>query len=177
MALNEVNNICDKSGANQKILQLFNNKCFTIVDGADSKSVFCLDDFAFPVDGSSCISIDIEMDNGEIILFDNNIELIGSPAEPLVEGKQYVRGILLKIDYPENDNNGEEIDITNKRVELYIEDSELFEYRRYPLYNLFTIFTNPKSNNASDLINKIKVVNPNDFNISITGLLIYGKVQ
>ena len=178
MALNDVNNICDRSGDTQKLLQLFDDKCFKIIDGADAKTAFCLDKFAFPVDGHSCISIDIESDGGEIILFNNDVSIIGSPSQDLTQDRQYVRGILLNIEYPSLDSNGDEILITDKNSELYIEDVETLQYRKYPIYNYFALFTNPKSNNPSDLINKIKIVNPNTmFNISITGLLVYGKVQ
>lgn len=178
MALNEVSNICDRSGDTQKLLQLFDDKCFKIIDGSDAKSAFCLDDFAFPVDGHSCISIDIEMIGGELVLFDNYVQIIGSPSQDLTQDKQYVRGILLKVDYPSLDDNGEEILITDKKVSLYIEDVDTLQYRRYPMYNLFSLFTNPKSNDPADLINKIKIVNPSDiFNVNISGLLIYGKAQ
>jgi hypothetical protein len=47
-----------------------------------------------------------------------------------------------------------------------------------PLYDLFTTFTNPKSNKASELINKIKVVNPSSkFKIRVVALVIYGTAE
>lgn len=178
MAINNINSICDRTEDTQKMLQLFDDRCLKIIDGADAKTAFCLNKFAFPVDGHSCISIDIESEGGEIVLFNNDISIIGSPADDLSKDQNYVRGILLNIEYPSLDLNGEEISILDKSVDLYIEDVNSLQYKRYPLYNLFALFTNPKSNDPNDLINKIKIVNPNDnFNISITGLLIYGKVQ
>lgn len=178
MALNEIKDICGSGEENQPILQLFDNKCFTLVDGKDAKSMFCLDDFAFPVDGHSCISIDLSINGGEHILFDNNISIMGSPIEPLTEGSAYIRGILLKIEYPKLDSNGEEIDLTDKNVDLYIQNASSSEYVAYPLHNLFALFTNPKSNSPTELINKLKIVNmSSEFSVNMTGLLIYGKAQ
>lgn len=179
MAIPKIGDICDGgSASSQAILQLFDDKCFKIVQGASAKTGFCLDDFAFPVDGMSCIEIDAQMDGGELTLFDNEILTIGSPMLDLTEGSMFVRGIMIKITYPKKDDNGEEILITDKSVELWIEDAETLTYKKLPLYNLFTLFTNPKSNDPRDLINRIKIVNPNSlYNVKISGLIVYGKTQ
>ena len=96
----------------------------------------------------------------------------------LLEGKLFVRGILLSIEYPSKDTNGEDIDIVDKNVELWIEDAETLQYKKHPLHNFFSIFTNPKSNDPRDLINRIKIVNPNTlFSVKVKGLIVYGKVQ
>jgi hypothetical protein len=178
--ISKVNDICNKDGStSQEILQLFDDKCFKLVKGADVTGSFCLDDFAFPSDGHICMSMNIEMGGGEeLTLFDNEILTVGSPASELEMNDMYVRGIIIKITYPVNDDDGEEIDITDKSVELWIEDAATLQYKKYSLYNLFSIFTNPKSNDPSDLINRIKIVNPNElFDIKVDGLIIYGKVQ
>lgn len=172
-----INDICECCGGNgpQAILQLFNDKCFKIVEQEKIISDFCLSDFAFLSDGHSCINLNLEPDQ-ELTLFNNQLESIGSPAE-LDDSKYYVRGILLYVNYPINDNNGEEIEIKNKSVELWIEDGESLQYKRYYLHNLFMMFSNSKTNQPDQLINKIKVINPNsDFHIKLRGLLIYGKI-
>lgn len=176
-----VDRICDKYYADkQDILQLFDDKCFKIVSGADITAQFCLGDFAFPSDGHSCISMDLSMNGGEKILFDNEILTTGSPSLGITldSGKLYARGILLNIEYPSLDDNGEEIDIADKKVELWIEDAESLTWNKFPLYNLFIYTTNPKSNESKDLINRIKIVNPNElFKIKIRGLIIFGEAK
>lgn len=177
MAISDLTDICSNSSS-QDILQLFDDKCYKIVSGVSITGQFCMGDFAFPSDGHSCISLNIDVNQGELTLFDNEILTIGSPIMDLIEGKLFVRGILIKIDYPTKDDNGEEIVITDKKVELWIEDAESLQYNKLPLYNFFSLFTNPKSNDPRDLINRIKIVNPNElFKIKVSGLIVYGKVQ
>lgn len=174
-----VDKICSSSLADsQDILQLFDDKCFKIVSGKDITGQFCLGDFAFPVDGQGCISINLELDGGEKTIFDNEILSIASPFNELEIGKPYVRAVMLKITYPLDDINGEEINIKDKKVELWIEDAESLEFKKIPLYNLFMIFTNPKSNDPRDLINRIKIVNPHVlYKVKISGLVIYGNAE
>ena len=63
-------------------------------------------------------------------------------------------------------------------MKLYIENGESLAGIELPLYDLFTMFTNPKSNKTSELINKIKVVNPSTkFKIRVVALVIYGKAD
>ena len=177
MAVPKINTICDSSST-QDILQLFDDKCFKVVSGVKTGAELCLADFAFPSDGTSCVSLDAEMAGGEIVLFDNEILTVGSPVTDLTEDKIYVRGILLKITYPVNDDNGEEIDIVDKSVELWIEDVATLTYKKYSIYNFFALFSNPKSNDPLDLINRIKIVNPSAlFSVKISGLIIHGKVK
>lgn len=168
-----LNEICDCCGGyeNQPILQLFDNKCFGIADGKDVTEEFCLKDFAFPTDGYSCIGLTVQNDGGTATLFDNQLPI---PLVILESGKAYARGILLKITYPTNDLNTEEISIINKNVILNIEtyDGTLTSY---PLYNFFSIFTNPKSNDPSQIINKIELSNPNvDYSVRISALILFG---
>jgi hypothetical protein len=172
-----LNEICDCCGgnANQPVLQVINN-CFSITDGKDILGQFCLNDFGFPTDGHTCIGINVDSDHGTKNIFNNEL-LVFSPAGELISGKAYARGILLKIIYPTTDNNGEDIILTNKNVILSIEtyDGNVSEY---PLYNFFSIFTNPKSNEPSQLINKIDIINPNtDYSIRISALVLFGNAE
>lgn len=175
--LPKLNNICDCCDNDQSLLQLFDDKCFKIVDGADVIASFCLGDFAFPVDSHSCLNFTLNPET-EISLFDNEIISIGSPSVDLVSGNLYVRGVMIKIVYPTNDNDGEEISILDKNVELWIEDAATLDYKKHPLHNLFMIFTNPKSSDPGTLINRIKIVNPSDnFKVKIIGLIMHGTAQ
>ena len=173
----KINNICDCCDTDQPILQLFEDKCFKIADGAETKGSFCMGDIAFPSDGYSCLDINLGVLTGETTLFDNEIIAVGSPNSTLTSGQNYARGILIKITYPVNDDNAEEISILDKSVELWIEDVASLTYKKYPLYNLFVLFTNPKSNDPSELINRIKIVNPNSYKVKVTGLVIFGEAQ
>ena len=121
------------------------------------------------------MGMNVTIDGGEIILFDNALGAF-SPSAVLESEKLYARGIMIRIIYPVNNTDGEEIQLVDKSVKIEIEDSETLTPTQYPLYDFFTIFTNPKSNKASDLINKIKIVNPNLlYNIRVSALILYGK--
>lgn len=172
MSIN-LNAVCDCCGGseNQPILQVFDNKTFGIVDGKEITEEFSLKDFAFPTDGYSCVGVNLDLTGGSHELFNNNLPI---PMTTLVSGKAYARGLLLKITYPTNDSNSEEILITNKSVKLTIETYDGIS-TDYPLYNLFSIFTNPKSNDPSQLINKIEVTNTHStYQVRITGLILLG---
>lgn len=165
--------ICDCCGGseNQSILQLFDNKNFGIADGKDITEEFSLKDFAFPTDGYSCAGLNIESSGGTTELFNNHLPI---PTTQLDSGKAYARGLLLKITYPNNDSNSEEINIGDKSIILTIETFDGIS-TDYPLYNFLAIFTNPKSNDPEKIINKIEITNPNaDYSIRISALILFG---
>lgn len=171
-----LNEICDCCGGTDKqpILQLFDDRCFRIVEGKDVHGEFCLKDFAFPADGYSCVGLNVDSGGGEITLFDNKLETL-SPSASLISGELYARGVLVRIIYPTYDTNGESLTLADKSVKLYIENGESLSGVEIPLYDLFMTFTNPKSNKSAELINKIKVVNPSTkFKIRVIALVIYG---
>jgi hypothetical protein len=171
--------ICTCCGGydDQPIFQLFDDKCFKIVNGKDIDAEFCLKDFAFPVDGHSCVSLNLELDGGEIVLFDNQLGTF-SPSAILESKKAYARGVLVKITYPVYDEDGETLTLTKKNVKIVMENAVDFTPAEFPLYDLFTIFTNPKSNKTEDLINKIKIVNPNlNYKVRVNALILYGQAE
>lgn len=175
MTIPKINEICNCCGdSTQPILQLFNDKCFRIVEKDQVHGDFCLGNFAFPVDGYQCTGINLDINGGETTLFDNAI-VNASPAELLEEEKLYARGILLRVIYPTNDNDGETLSTLDKSILVYIENVDQVGVT-FPLYDLLTWFTNPKSDKVQDLINKIKIINPNTkYKIRVSGLVIYGK--
>ena len=142
-----LNEICTCCGGyeNQPLLQLFDDKCFRIVEGKETHGEFCLKDFAFPVDGYTCLGLNVDVDGGEMTIFDNQALLI-SPSAVLESEKLYARGVMIRITYPVNNTNGEEIELVDKSVKIEIENAEPLGSQQYPLYDFFMIFTNPKSN-------------------------------
>ena len=171
--------ICTCCGGyeNQPVLQLFDDKCFKIVDGKDTHGDFCIKDFAFPVDGYSCVGLTLDLDGGEITLFDNQLGAF-SPSSVLESGKSYARGVLVRIVYPTYDEDGEALTFTQKSVKISIEDSVTLTASEFPMMDLFTIFTNPKSNKVEDLINKIKIINPNlKYKVRVSALVLYGQAE
>jgi len=179
MAVPNLNDICDCCGGyeNQPFIQLFNDKCFKIVDQKDVTGDFCLADVSLAVDGYTCIGLRLESSGGTLTLFDNQV-IINSTSQILESEKEYVRGILLKITYPIYDNNSEEIALTAKSVKLSIERASDMQSLEYPLHNLFIMFMNPKSNDPEDLINKIEIINPNvDYIVKVSALVLFGKAD
>ena len=173
----KIKDICEDCGDHSSILQLTDTKEFGIFEHGSGSQIGSLDlsHFATPVDGHTCVHLSAEVNNGELEIFNNSI--VGSPAT-LVEGTQYVRSMIINIVYPVLDTNGEEIDIKDKNVQLWIEDAESLQYKKYPLHTLFTLITNPRSNDPSQLINKIKIINPNTlFEVKVNGLITYGKAE
>lgn len=175
----KIKDICEDCGDQSSILQLTDSKEFGIFEQGSGSKIGSLDlsDFASPVDGHTCTHLNITINSGELELFNNGITNLGSPAI-LDEGRLYVRGIIIKIDYPKLDINGEEIAISDKNAEIWIADAESLQYKKYPMHTLFTLITNPKSNDPSQLINKIKIVNPNSlFEVKVNGIITFGKAE
>ena len=172
MSLNDVCTCCG-GYENQPILQLFEDKCFKVYDGTKLNGEFCLADFAFPVDGHTCTGLNVNVSD-ELVIFDNALDPLG--VDPLESGKLYARGVIIKIVYPTNDVDGDELEYVQKSVKLVMQNSTTFAETEYPLSDLFMIFTNAKSNRREDLINKIKVVNPNsNYAIRVMALVIFGE--
>lgn len=175
----DLSSVCTECGGydNQPILKLLSDGCLTIVDGKNTDGDFCLNDFAFPVDGHTCVSLNVEMSGGELTIFDNHFGAV-SPANIVEVGKLYARGVLIRLIYPLTDDNGESLTLANKSARIYIENAATLESAEYPLYDFFSIFTNPKSSNIEDLINKIKIINPNSlYNIRVSALVLFGKAE
>lgn len=154
-------------------------KCFTISDQDKVTGQICLDDFAYPVDGRRCVGLEVPKTaegakDESITLFDNEIE-ITSPSEELDPNKSYARGIILKIVYPTQDENLEEVPLVSKKCFITITNS-LGQECTYPLYNFFSIFTNPETVDPEDFINKIVITNPSTkYNFYVDALIIYTK--
>jgi len=172
-----LNEVCDCCGGyeNQPVLQIFSDNCFRVVEGKDTHGEFCIGNFAFPVDGYSCLALNAEVSGGEITVFDNAVNVL-SPSEVLESGKLYARGVMIRIVYPTYNTDGDSLATIDKSVRISIETADTLTTSEYPLYDFFTIFTNPKSNKVEDLINKIKIINTNElYAVRVSGLVLFGK--
>ncbi len=162
-----------------KPLLTLKDKCFVVSDQDKITAKICLDDFAYPVDGKQCIGLEIPKsisgaENESLVLFDNEIS-ISSPAEDLDSNKSYVRGIILKVIYSVEDENSEEVPLASKKSFITITNA-LGEACTYPLYNFFSIFTNPETLDPQDFINKIVITNPSTkYSFKIDALVLYTK--
>jgi len=178
--LPNLTNICTECGGyeNQPMLRLMDNKSFAVLDGKNIDEEFYLKNFGIPVDGTTCVNLNVELGGGELTLFDNEIVPLSPAEELLTSGKLYARGILLKTTFPLNDENTEEIKFIDKSLNIYIERADTFEATEYPIFELFIMFTNPKSNKVKDLINKIKIINYNsNYKVRINALILFGKAE
>lgn len=174
--MSNLNDVCDCCGGyeDQAILQLFDDKCFKIVEDGTTGEDFCLGDFAFPVDGNTCLKLNVDSSGGEVLIFDNALDPFNTA--PLESGKLYARGALIRIIYPINDDDGEEITYVQKSVKISVQNAITFADTEYPFHDVFIMFTNAKSNVQTDLINRIKVINPNtNFKIRVSALVVLGK--
>jgi hypothetical protein len=174
-----VNGVCVCSTVATKPLLTLKNNCFVIEDGDKTTGKICLDDFAYPVDGKQCMQLEIpkSAEGAEwqsLTLFDNNIS-IASPSEDLDSTLSYVRGIILKIMYSVEDENLEEVPLKDKKSYITITNAD-GEECTYPLYNFFSIFTNPVVDDPSEFINKIVISNPSTkYSFKVDALILYTK--
>jgi len=103
----------------------------------------------------------------------------GIASEPayfiLQNDKNYSRGCLLYIDYPVNDKNGDPVVPAAMSCDIKITDYTGSSIT-YPISQFFSQFSNPETLNATKLINKIEIHNPNlNFSIKVKGLIVYVK--
>ena len=79
------------------------------------------------------------------------------------------------IDYPVNDKNGEPVIPAAMSCDITITDYTGSSIS-YPISQFFSQFSNPETLNATKLINKIEIHNPNlNFSIKVKGLVVYVK--
>lgn len=152
------------------------NGCFSIFDREKLIASFCeFKNLSFPVDGFSLIDLTV-CGNSTETLFDNNLQSIAAVngAYPLAENTSYVRGILLAIIYPASNT----IEATTYSSDLTIYDRGAVNTMVIPVGEMFSHFSNPDANDASQLLNKLTITNPNAaFSIKVKGLIISSKTN
>jgi len=161
--------ICD-SIASLKILTL-RDDCFRVEFGANTLAEWCcLQNLAYPVDGFKKV-FDIVGPESDFILFDNELEDI-SPA-PQYESRLITRGFILYFSYADKDVNGEDVEDIDKNLGVTIWDSSNNSFT-IPVYQFFSLLSNPVTDVKTQLINKIEIVNSNNFDVTVSGLLLLG---
>lgn len=89
--------------------------------------------------------------------------------------RNYVRGCILYIDYPVMDKDGEAVLPEAQSCQVKLTDIDMNQFTN-SVANLFSHLSNPMTRNATKLINKIEVYNPNpNFSIKVRGMVIYTK--
>lgn len=96
------------SGGNGDGTITIENGCF-LATGPNGKQVveLCFNDWDFPSQNVSLVNFDI-LPGDSTVLFDN--KLTNYVATPLPVNKSYVRGVVIKVTYPNTDANGVTVD-------------------------------------------------------------------
>jgi hypothetical protein len=190
--------ICDNNPTKQ-VLKLV-DRCFTIFNKAQTLAQFCqLTGWIYPVDSYQLINY--EVCAGETLsVFDNSLDTIPPysgqvtvPNYPLgTDGefiqadsngnyyilqidKNYTRGVILYIDYPQLDKNGELIIPANMNSQLSLVNRDLTSLNTQ-IGQFFSHFSNPDTMDANKLINRLEITNPSStFSIKVSGLIIQVK--
>ena len=103
------------------------------------------------------------------------------PASPdrnyylLKNDKNYVRGIILWIDYPSVDKNGDDVPLGNMSSQI-TQVNRLLVDSTFEVGQFYSHLANPVTLDANKLINILEITNPNEnFSIKVSGLIIYVK--
>lgn len=153
-----------------KLLILF-KKCFTVIYRDKFYQQICLDDLAYPLDGVE--NYDRILKPGDSLqLFDNDFDT--SPNPELKDKHPVARGSIIYMEYPIEDEFGEEIQLENKKAFIDITDSKGNTFTQ-PINELHVQLNNPVSSQSEDIINKIEVRNEQSFEIYLEGLVFYNK--
>lgn len=150
--------------------------CFSIFDREKLLASFCdLKNLTFPVDGFSLLDLTVCANSTET-LFNNNLQTITqvNGAYPLDEDKSYVRGILLVIQYPASNS----IEATSYNSTITLFDRPATGTFAIPIGEAFSHFANADAADATKILNKMTITNPNaGYSIRVKGLLISSKTN
>lgn len=130
----------------------------------------CFENMAYPVDGYEKILTSVGS-YSDYLLFDNQFDQ-DSP-EPSYTNKLIVRGIMFFVFYDKKNDDGEPVEDYEKNLGLKFYDVSYNEYT-VPLFETYATTWNPVSDDHSKIINKMEVVNDNNFGITISGMLLLG---
>jgi hypothetical protein len=167
-------NVCDGDPI-KNTLKLVNG-CFSVFDREKLLASFCeFKNLSFPVDGFSLIDLTVCANSTET-LFDNNLQAITAVngEYPLEVDKSYVRGILLVVTYPASNS----IEAATYSANLTMYDRPATGSFVLPVGEMFSHFSNADAVDATQLLNKLTITNPNaDYSIKVKGLLISSKTN
>lgn len=159
--------ICDAL-AQLKLLVL-RNGCFKIEQSESELAEFCcLSGLAYPLDGFEKIMITLDPNTNHEI-FDNEFEI----NSPNYLKKLITRGVVLYFKYAETDINGEDVEDDDMNIGIKLTDTAGNEFT-VPVYNFYSVLNNPTTSNNNFIINKMEIINNNDFEVTVSGLIIMG---
>jgi len=171
-------NLCD-GDPKKKALRLF-DQCFSIFDKEQQVAAWCeLAKLNYPVDGFSQVETEI-CSQAAGTIFNNNLQTISAVSGnyPLDESKNFARGILLWIQYPKTNSLGGEIIPADMQCQVRLYDRPATSYFSLGTHEFFSHFSNPDGDDATDLLNRLDVYNPNaNFSIKVKALIIYTKTN
>lgn len=163
--MQDINHICDALDGSIN-LQLVDG-CFSIVKGADVISeLCCFKGMISPVDTYKRWNAIIPSHSTELV-FDNKL-FIDSDGEHSVPIQ--ARGFIIYMSYPSLDDAGMEIDDADLNVIARMTNIEGVSFD-IPYYLFYTLLSNPVTTDITKLINKLEIVNPNDFYVTASILL------
>lgn len=163
-----IEHICDALDGTLN-LQLVDG-CFSIVRGAQILSeMCCFKGMISPVDSYKRWN-EIIPSHSTALVFDNKLSMSSDGSEIVNTVPMQARGWLIYMSYPTIDDAGLEIDDADLNVIARITNIEGVSFD-IPYYLFFTLLSNPVTTDVTKLINKLEIVNPNDFYVTASILL------
>lgn len=160
----QLSTICDSldSGVYLRLI----DGCFSIVKGEKILSTLCcFKDLYSPVDGYNNIQ-QIIPNNGSYTIFDNRFD--NSPSNTLVYQS---RGFILYVNYPDNDINGLPVHDEYLNLILRFTNNQNVEFD-IPFYKFYSMLQNPITQDHNNLVNKVELINPNNYDVSVNILSV-----
>lgn len=168
-----LNNICSN---------FFDFKKLTLKDGCFRveyldkvlAELCCLQNMAYPLDSFSRVNVIIPAES-TVELFDNQVVFIDafSPAVYQINNPYPTRGFIACATYPCIDGTGGTLAESNKSVTAMITDKD-GNISTVPFYMVFMSLANPQAQGGESIMNKLSIVNSNDFDVTINALLLNG---
>jgi hypothetical protein len=194
------------SDPTKKILRLVDKCFTIFSKSKSETSFCSFENIYYPVDGSQSIDFEVcsqsnltLFDNNLTSVGTTFVSLTSQPINYPIDGSteyftvedtdtnsdpgyyilpndtSYARGILLYIEYPKIDKDGADISPAQMSCDLLLTDYA-GAVSTFPISQPFSHFSNPETRNATKLINKIEIYNPNlTFSVKLRGLVIYVK--
>jgi hypothetical protein len=169
-------NVCD--GEPKKNALKLIDKCFSIFKKEQQVAAFCeLGNLNYPVDGFAIIDVDV-CSESTYTVFNNSLETIleATGTYPISATKAYARGVMLWIEYPASNENGAAVLPADMQAKIRLFDRPATGQFEITTHQFFSHFSNPDGDDASDLLNRIDIYNPNTtFSVKLKGLVIFTK--
>jgi len=157
-------NICNSLDNVKKLVMI--DDCFSIIQRDKILTqLCCMKNLVSPVDGYRRYS-ELIASNSTYVLFDNKFDI--SPDNTL----QYqTRGFMIWVNYPTLDTGGFEVQDADLNAIIRLTNNLNISFD-IPFYNFFNLLNNPITTDIMNLVNKVEIVNDNDYNINVEILTI-----